>query len=277
MLSNNSTLSSKKIFDEFFSSTHKRFGQNFIFDQKINKRIVSSAGDMVGKTIVEIGPGPGGLTLEILKKDIAKLYVVELDEHWAKVWNKLKPKFIEKLEVIHCDALNFNINDISPDIIISNLPYNISTQLLFKWLPEFHKYEQLILMFQKEVADRLYATHSTKNYGKLSVLCQWKSKVQKLFDLSPGCFFPRPKVKSTLVRFFPYKDDVDNLSYFISFSEMLTSLFSHRRKTVLKMLSKFLVDAEKILNEFGYTHTVRAEEISVDDYTKIYAIYKNRL
>ncbi len=271
-----SDLSPKKIFDLYFSVARKNFGQNFLFDPKINARIVDAAGDVSDKIVTEIGPGPGGLTLEILKRDIAKLYVIEFDQHWVAVWNDLKPVFSGKLEVINCDALKFDMNDISPDIIISNLPYNISTQVLFNLFRDFHKYEKVILMFQREVADRICAKNDTKNYGKLSVLTQWKSKVRKLFDLSPGSFFPAPKVRSSLLEFLPYKN-LENGDELDLFSDMLSTVFSQRRKTVMKMFAKIFSNAEQVLRDFGYDKNTRAEQISVQDYIQIFSIYKNRL
>jgi 16S rRNA (adenine1518-N6/adenine1519-N6)-dimethyltransferase len=197
-------LSARSIFREFFGSPIKRLGQNFLFDENINRKIVSSAGDLSGKTVLEVGAGPGGLTLEILKSNVSKLHVVELDPHWANVWRTLQAKFDNKLEVIESDALKVDFKLIKPDIIISNLPYNISTQLLFKWLREFFLYEKLILMFQKEVADRLYAIPCTKEYGRISVLTQSVSNVSKVFDLEPGSFTPAPNVKSTVVKIVPH-------------------------------------------------------------------------
>ena len=265
-----SAISAKKIFDEFYRKTSKRFGQNFLFNESINRKIVSSAGDLSSKVVAEVGPGPGGLTLEILKQDVKHIYVIEYDKHWAETWRQLQHLFGGKLEVIECDALKFDMKNISPQIIISNLPYNISTQLLCKWLPEFDLYEKLLLMFQKEVAERLYATHGTKAYGKLSVLAQWKSKVTKKFDLEPGSFTPPPKVKSTVVEFVPFKEvpkDID----FKMFSNFLTDIFAHRRKMVEKSMQKYFDNPESILRQFGYDKNTRAEDISVDDYLNMFA------
>jgi 16S rRNA (adenine1518-N6/adenine1519-N6)-dimethyltransferase len=259
-------LSSKEIFDQFGGGTNKKLGQNFLFDANINRRIVSVAGDLSHKVVVEIGPGPGGLTLEILQKSVKKLYVIEFDKHWADVWRKLKNQYFgDKLEVIECDALSFDLQDISPNVIVSNLPYNISTQLLFRWLPEFHRYEKLVLMFQKEVADRLYARPSTKSYGRLSVLSQSVSVISKAFDLEPGSFFPAPKVKSTVVKFEPFSEP----SYSEKLSNILTDAFCHRRKVVSKSLKKYFADPDTVLQNLGYKPNARAEEISVNDYLKM--------
>lgn len=261
-------LTAKKIFDISLNKATKRFGQNFIFDSNINRKIVSAAGDLSDKVVMEVGPGPGGITLEILKQPIQKLFVIEIDKRWAEVWRNLKKLFDGKLEVIEKDAVNFNEEEIFPQVIISNLPYNISTVLLTKWLANFDKYEKLILMFQKEVADRLYAKTCTKSYGKLSVLTQWKSKVEKVFDLEPGCFTPPPKVKSTVVKFTPKEVEED----YNFFSSVLNDAFLHRRKLLSKTLQKYSKNIEEILQSLGYSRLARAEEISVEGFQKLISI-----
>lgn len=258
-------LTAKKVFDAFQNRTTKRFGQNFLFNASVNSRIVDSAGDLTDKVVMEVGPGPGGITLEILKRPIKKLFVVEIDRRWAEVWRGLSELFDGKLEVIEKDALKLKEEKFSPQVIISNLPYNISTVLLTKWLANFDRYEKLVLMFQKEVADRLHASPRTKSYGKLSVLTQWKSKVEKVFDLDPGCFTPPPKVKSTVVRFTPKKMQED----YDFFSSVLNDAFLHRRKLLAKTLRKYAENIEEILEDLGYSHLVRAEEISVEDFQKL--------
>lgn len=258
-------LTARKIFDSFQNRATKRFGQNFLFDPNINRKIISSAGDLSDKVVMEVGPGPGGLTLEILRQPIKKLYVVEVDSRWAEVWRSLSDLFNGKLEVIEQDALKFDEKSIAPQIIISNLPYNISTVLLGKWLANFDQFERLVLMFQKEVADRLYAKPSTKSYGKLSVLTQWKSNVEKVFDLDPGSFVPPPKVKSTVVRFTP-KNTTENYRLF---SSIVNDAFLHRRKLLSKSLKKYSAQIEDILKELGYSKTVRAEEVTVMDFQKL--------
>lgn len=263
-------LSAKRIFDTFQNRAAKRFGQNFLFDAKINHKIVSSAGDLTDKVVMEVGPGPGGLTLEILKQPVKKLYVVEIDRRWAEVWRALADLFDGKLEVIEVDALKFQEEKIAPQVVISNLPYNISTVLLTKWLEKFNRFEKLVLMFQKEVADRLYAKPGTKSYGRLSVLTQWKSEVEKMFDLEPGCFTPPPKIRSTVVRFTPKETSED----FGFFSAVLKDAFLHRRKLLANTLRKYSENIEEILQNLGYSKTVRAEEISVEDFRKLTSAFR---
>jgi 16S rRNA (adenine1518-N6/adenine1519-N6)-dimethyltransferase len=261
-------LSAKKIFDAFRCGVNRNLGQNFLFDPRINRRIVGLAGDLIGKTVVEVGPGPGGLTLEILRSNVRKLYIVELDRRWCEVWRELVPLFGGRLEVVEVDALKFDFKSVSPNVIISNLPYNISTQLLFGWLEEFDLYETLVLTFQKEVADRLCAEPATSAYGKLTVLARWKSKVEKGFDLEAGSFFPVPGVRSTAVRFSPYPREKAPEDFGL-FSRLLAKAFMHRRKTVSKALSAFFGDPEKLLLDLGYGRNTRAGEISVADYVKM--------
>ncbi|MDR2794987.1 MAG: 16S rRNA (adenine(1518)-N(6)/adenine(1519)-N(6))-dimethyltransferase RsmA [Holosporaceae bacterium] len=267
-------ISAKQIFEQYYRKTTRRFGQNFLFDANINAKIVSAAGDLRNKVVAEVGPGPGGLTLEILKCDVQKLYIIEYDDHWISVWQELKPQFGGKLEVIGCDALHFRLDDISPNIVISNLPYNISTQLLFRWLPNFDLCEKFILMFQKEVADRFIAVPSTKAYGKLSILVQWKSRVRKIFDLEPGSFFPPPQVKSSVLQFSPFaKSNCECHENFDGFSQMLTHAFAHRRKTIRGSLKKYFVNPSEVLRNLGYDENTRAEQITVADFIKMYKMY----
>jgi 16S rRNA (adenine1518-N6/adenine1519-N6)-dimethyltransferase len=261
-------LTATQIYQRYRCCIAKKFGQNFLFDEKINRKIVSIAGDLSDKVVVEVGPGPGGLTLEILKQPIQKVHVVEIDPHWCNVWRSLKELFDDKLHVIEQDALKFDFRSISPNIIISNLPYNISVPLLFRWIRDFDGYENLVLMFQKEVADRLTAKPSTKSYGKLSVLAQHAVRIEKVFDVEPGSFFPRPKVRSTVVKISARTGQAPMSDSFVA---LLSRAFAHRRKAVAKALAGLIEDPVSALIELGYDEHTRAEEISVDDYAKLHS------
>ncbi|MDR0753314.1 MAG: 16S rRNA (adenine(1518)-N(6)/adenine(1519)-N(6))-dimethyltransferase RsmA [Holosporaceae bacterium] len=255
-------------------ATKKKFGQHFLFDAKINRKIVSLAGNLRDKVVVEVGPGPGGLTLEILKQAVKKIVLVEVDSHWRNVWNDLGVQFDKKVEIIGKDALLCDYKGISPHVIISNLPYNISTHLLCKLLTELNTFESLILTFQKEVADRLCARPATKAYGKLSVMAQHLAKIEKVFEIVPGSFLPAPKVKSTVLKITPH---LNSRVWSDSFSTLLTYAFAHRRKIVAKTLTKFIKDPEQILRDLGYNANTRAEEISVEDYAKLHLCLDNRV
>ena len=263
-------ISARELFDKYCARASKKLGQNFLFDENINRKIISVAGDLSEKIVLEVGPGPGGLTLEILKCNPKKLYVVEYDAHWAKIWNELATEFEGKLQVIQMDALNLNLREISPQIIISNLPYNISTQLLQRWLVNFDVCDQYVLMFQKEVAERICAKPNTKAYGRLSVLCQLKSDVKKIFDLEPGSFFPPPKVKSSVVKFIPFREgQLLSEKQYAKLEKFLSAAFAQRRKVILKCMRDFFENPEVILAELGYNCDVRPEQISVNDYKKL--------
>jgi 16S rRNA (adenine1518-N6/adenine1519-N6)-dimethyltransferase len=258
-------------------------GQSFLFDRNINRKIVAAAGDLSDKIVVEVGPGPGGLTLEILKQKVEKLYIVELDSHWASVWREIKSNFsqatngvtannFDRLEIVEGDALGFDFGSISSQIIISNLPYNISTQLLFRWLRNLDAYEKLILMFQKEVADRICASPNTKSYGKLSVLAQWKAQTSKIFDLEPGSFFPPPKIKSTVLEFIPFtREQCIHADRIDEFAAMLSRIFIHRRKVVVKSLAHFLDNPHAFLQKINLSQCARAEEITVPNFIDLFA------
>ena len=213
----------------------KSLGQNFLIDQKIIELIISS-GTIKDRTILEVGPGTGNLTKSILKEKPKKLFVIEKDESLVDLLNK---KFNKKIEIINNDILKVDEKTLTNEklIVFGNLPYNISTEILCNWIVNLDEnefwFDELILMFQKEVADRIIAKFNTSNYGRLSILTNWKLNVKKICDISPECFFPKPKIDSTLLYFIPNKNyfrinDPKNL-------EKITRIFfNHRRKMIKK-------------------------------------------
>ena len=179
----------------------KSLGQNFLIDKNIIKLIINLGGIVEDSILVEVGPGTGNLTEQILLKNPKKLILIEKDKNLAK---HLLEKFDNKIMLINDDILNVEENELSDEkmIIFGNLPYNISTQILAKWIK--HKNlnsicKRFILMFQKEVADRILASTNQKNYGRLSILSSWRLNIKKIKEISPKCFFPSPKVKSTIL------------------------------------------------------------------------------
>ena len=189
-------------------SPKKSLGQNFLKDKKILNQIVSLGGIGENDTVIEVGPGTGNLTEQILKKKPKHLTVIEKDKNLIEI---LKNKFDDKIEIINEDILKFSHNKyINKEIIIfGNLPYNISTQILIKWirikkLENFCK--KFILLFQKEVADRIIADDNSKNYGRLSILSSWKLNIKKIIDIKPYSFYPSPKVESSLLILEPKKN-----------------------------------------------------------------------
>ena len=185
----------------------KSLGQNFLIDKNILEKITNIT-DIKDKIILEIGPGTGNLTSYILKKNPKKIFVIEKDDNLAL---NLKNKFDDKLVIINDDVLKIDENILFKDkvIVFGNLPYNISTEILSKWiinLKESFWFESLVLMFQKEVADRIIAKFNTSNYGRLSIICNWKLNIKKVCDIKPGAFYPKPKVDSSLLFFHPKKN-----------------------------------------------------------------------
>ncbi|MDR1475255.1 MAG: 16S rRNA (adenine(1518)-N(6)/adenine(1519)-N(6))-dimethyltransferase RsmA [Holosporales bacterium] len=244
----------------------KALGQHFILNQDINFAIASKAGDLAGINIIEIGSGPGGLTEAILKSGPKSVTALEKDRRFVDYLRPLEGLY-NNLIVLPEDALSFNYCQIdSPKIIIANLPYNISSQLIFKWLEELKNYRALYLMLQREVVDRICAAPGTKSYGKLSVLVQYQAKAGRVMDLSPGSFSPPPKVNSALVEIIP--NSVDCIPFFIM-EKLCRVAFMHRRKMVIKALRTLFGDPSPIMNGAGIPQNARAENISVSQFVSI--------
>ena len=212
----------------------KSLGQNFLIDENILKKIVSII-QITNKSILEIGPGTGNLTSYILKKKIKKLFVVEKDKNLSIF---LKKKFKDKIIIINNDILEINEKEIYKEklIVFGNLPYNISTEILAKWIlnldNEYFWFDALILMFQKEVAERIISKFNCSKYGRLSILANWRLDIKKICDIKPSCFSPKPKVESTLLFFKPKKifyqfNNPKNL-------EKITRIFFNQRRKKLK-------------------------------------------
>ena len=216
-----------------FIKAKKSLGQNFLIDREVLEKIVSIT-DISNKEVLEIGPGSGNLTTYILKQKPKKLYVVEKDDDLAIL---LKEKFDTEIEIINDDILKVSESNISEQklSVFGNLPYNISTEILSKWILNIGSnfwFESLVLMFQKEVADRIISEFNNSNYGRLSILSSWKLNVKKILDIKPQSFSPRPKIDSSLLLFTPKENffelkDPKNL-------EKITRIFFSQRRKMLK-------------------------------------------
>ena len=184
----------------------KSLGQNFLIDRNVIEKIINTV-SITDKEILEVGPGTGNLTKEILKNNPSKMYLVEKDTFLAE---SLKEIIDDRVKIFNEDILKFNTNLLSNNkiIVFGNLPYNISTEILNTWVTNLKNeywFSDLILMFQKEVADRIVARYNTSTYGRLSILANWRLNVNKICDISPKSFLPRPKIQSTLIHFTPKK------------------------------------------------------------------------
>lgn len=252
----------------------KSLGQNFLLDLNITDKIVRAAEAMGGAlsdlTVFEIGPGPGGLTRSLLATNVKKVIAIEFDDRAVAALQDVVKVSEGRLDVIKGDALHADLLDMAdgPRAIIANLPYNISTVLLLKWLREVRQdpgsYKFMALMFQKEVAERLYAKPHTKSYGRLTVMTQWLCETAKAFDLPPEAFSPPPKVTSSVMVIKP-KILNGNQPNFETMEKILATGFQQRRKMIRTSLKPYLEKLEKL----GIDPTLRAENLSVEDYLKI--------
>ena len=247
--------------------TKKSLGQNFLIDKNIIDKIVNTI-DIKDKYILEIGPGTGNLTSSLLKKSPKKFYVIEKDNQLSL---KLKEKFKEELIIINEDVLKINENLISDKelIVFGNLPYNISTEILCKWILNLNKqnlwFSNLVLMFQKEVADRIISKFDSPNYGRLSILAKWRLKVKKIIDIKPNCFFPKPKVESSLLFFSPKKEFIkfDNPK---NLEKITRVFFNHRRKMIKKSFNKMFPKNDKILKKLQISLNLRPHNLDFETY-----------
>jgi len=253
----------------------KSLGQNFLIDKNIINKIVQIV-PITNNEILEIGPGTGNLTKEILKNNPKKMFLVEKDTFLAE---SLKEIINEKITVFNEDILKFNENSLSKNkiIVFGNLPYNISTEILSSWIINLKKdywFSDLILMFQKEVADRITAKFNTSAYGRLSILANWRLNINKICDISPESFSPRPKIESTLIHFTPKKyfaeiKDPTNL-------EKITRIFfNHRRKMLKKPFNQIFNGKTDLLNKFDIDLNLRPQNLNFETYYKLTIEYEN--
>lgn len=255
----------KEIVEKYDLAPKKSLGQNFLFDLNITRKIVARSGGVDGLNIIEIGPGPGGLTRAILDNSPASLTVIEYDDRAIKGL----AEFGETISIRNEDALKIDLQEVAPKpcAVIANLPYNISTKLLTNWFAYIQHFDFLTLMFQREVALRLTAAPRSKSYGRLSVMSQYLCDVQILFDVPPEAFTPAPKVTSSVVKLTP-KANPGDVSI-ESLENVTRAAFGKRRKMLKSSLKDMFSDVEKSLNELGVNPQARPEELSVEEFCKI--------
>ena len=253
----------------------KSLGQNFLTDEKILKKIANIT-PIKEKTILEIGPGTGNLTNFILKQNPKKMYVIEKDNNLAVNLNNL---FKDKLTIINDDVLNIDETSLFNEkaIVFGNLPYNISTEILCKWIINLKSYfwfEHLVLMFQKEVADRIIATINNSNYGRLSILANWKLNIKKICDIHPKSFYPRPKIDSSLLFFTP-KQNFYKIKNPNNLEKVTRIFFSQRRKMLKKPFNQLFNGNEKILDKLKIDLHLRPQNLDTNTYYKLTSEYEN--
>ena len=248
----------------------KKLGQNFIYDKSLCDKIVAASGGITSKNILEVGPGPGGLTRSILDQNPKKLIVIERDDRSINLLEDLK-KYYNSLVIFHQDALKIKINDLNLDEkvkIIANLPYNIGTKLLINWSKEIDLIEDITIMLQKEVVNRICSVLGTKDYGRLSVIMQILFTPKKQFDVSKESFYPQPKVTSSIVKLIP-KNTLYNPPLIEKLEEITQIAFSARRKQISNSIGRHYVGMLTILDQLSIKHSQRPEEISPEQYLEM--------
>ena len=252
----------------------KSLGQNFLIDNNILKKIVSCI-DIKNKIVLEIGPGTGNLTNFILNKKPRKLYVIEKDDDLA---GKLRNKFSEKLTIINDDVLKINEKSLFKEkvIVFGNLPYNISTEILSKWIINLNDnfwFEALILMFQKEVANRIISNFNNSYYGRLSILANWKLNIEKIIDIKPNSFSPRPKIDSSLLFFTPKKNfyKINNPK---NLEKITRVFFNNRRKMLKKPYNQIFNGDQRVLDKLNLNLNLRPQNLNFETYYKLTQEYE---
>ncbi|MDA9862058.1 16S rRNA (adenine(1518)-N(6)/adenine(1519)-N(6))-dimethyltransferase RsmA [Candidatus Pelagibacter sp.] len=258
-----------------FIKAKKSLGQNFLIDREVLEKIVSIT-DITNKEVLEIGPGSGNLTTYILKKKPKKLYVVEKDDDLAIL---LKEKFDTEIEIINDDILNVSESNISEQklSVFGNLPYNISTEILSKWILNIGSnfwFDNLVLMFQKEVADRIISEFNNSNYGRLSILSSWKLNIKKILDIKPQSFSPRPKIDSSLLLFTP-KENFFKLKDPKNLEKITRIFFSQRRKMLKKPFNKVFDNGKEVAEKFGIDLNLRPQNLEPEVYFKLVKEYED--
>ena len=253
----------------------KSLGQNFLIDQNIINKILEVT-NIKNKSILEVGPGTGNLTSHIIKHSPKKFFVIEKDENLAL---KLSNDFKDKIVIINNDILKINEKKIDDDelVVFGNLPYNISTEILSKWILNLDKnsfwFSCLVLMFQKEVADRIISNFNTSNYGRLSVLSNWKLDIKKICDIKPNSFSPRPKVDSSLLFFKPKKNffEIQNPK---NLEKLTRVFFSQRRKMLKKPFNQLFNGNLEVIKKLKIDLNLRPQNLNFETYYKLTQEYE---
>lgn len=256
----------------------RSLGQNFLFDLNLTAKIARAAGPLEAATVIEVGPGPGGLTRALLAAGARRVVVIERDPRFRPALDEIAGAYPGRLEIVEADALSVDMATLAgpgPTKIVSNLPYNVGTALLVRWLeadpwPPF--FERLVLMFQREVAERIVATpEQRKDYGRLGVLAGWRTQARILFDVPRSAFTPPPKVTSSVVEFLPRAAPLACDQAHLS--RVTQAAFSQRRKMLRQSLRSLTGEPLPLLEAAGIEPTARAEEISVEGFVKLARLF----
>ena len=252
----------------------KSLGQNFLIDKNIIDKIINTV-SITGNEVLEVGPGTGNLTKEILKKNPSKMYLVEKDTFLAE---NLEDIIDKRVKIFNEDILKFDENLLSKNkiVVFGNLPYNVSTEILSTWITNLKNdywFSDLILMFQKEVADRIIAQFNSSNYGRLSILANWRLNIKKICDISPESFSPKPKIQSTLIHFTPKKNFVE-IKDPLNLEKITRIFFSHRRKMLKKPFNQIFNGKNDLLDKLDIDLNLRPQNLDFDTYYKLTIEYE---
>ncbi|SMX34499.1 16S rRNA (adenine(1518)-N(6)/adenine(1519)-N(6))-dimethyltransferase RsmA [Actibacterium lipolyticum] len=251
-------------------SAKKSLGQNFLLDLNLTAKIARQAGDLTGCDVLEVGPGPGGLTRGLLAEGARRVLAVEKDPRCMAALAEISAEYPDRLEVINADALDLDVTaHLTPPIrVVANLPYNVGTELLVRWLtpaqwPPF--WDSLTLMFQKEVAERIVAQPGSKTYGRLAILSQWRAEAKIVMTLPPEAFTPPPKIHSAVVHLTRRETPLFPADYKV-LSRVVAAAFNQRRKMLRASLKGVAPNIEEVLKEAGLEPTLRAEQVSIEGF-----------
>jgi 16S rRNA (adenine1518-N6/adenine1519-N6)-dimethyltransferase len=247
-----------------------RLGQHFLLDLNLTGRIARAAGDLAAGTTIEIGPGPGGLTRALLAHGANLVIAVERDERCLPALAEISAAYPGRLQIIGGDALRIDAQRLGapPRRIVANLPYNVATPLLLAWLAVAENFERMVLMFQREVADRLIAKPRSKDYGRLTIATQWRCQARRLFDIPPRAFTPPPKVTSSLLELTPRASPLAPADARL-LERVVAAAFGQRRKMLRQSLRDLSTDPPALLAAAGIAETKRAEELSVVEFAAL--------
>lgn len=259
----------REIIAQYGLGARRSLGQHFLFDLNLTRRIAREAGPLAGKTVVEIGPGPGGLTRSLLETDASRVIAIERDSRCIEALGLLTSAYPGRLQIIEGDALTTPpasvVGSDAPCVVVANLPYNIGTRLLIDWLRDLSGIQSMTLMFQKEVADRILAPAGGSAFGRLSVITQWLCLGRKLFDVPAQAFVPPPKVASTVLQLVPRPAPLAPAE-FSDVETITAAAFGQRRKMLRSALRSLDVNAQSLLEEAGIRPDLRAETLSVAEF-----------
>lgn len=267
-LQQNQLPSLKESINKYNLHAKKSLGQHFLLDPMINQQIIALAGDLTNKNVIEVGPGPGGLTRALLDSPAQKVIGVEVDKRALQLLHELQPFYPERFQVVEHDALKLDLTTLcdAPRQIIANLPYNIGTSLLLGWLKQGQQWTRLTLMFQQEVAERICAAPNTEYYGRLSVIAQWVAECMIMKRIPPGAFAPPPKVYSAVINVIP-KTEQPSPELFKAMEQVTAAAFGQRRKMLKGALKN--IGGETLLSAANIDSTRRAETLTIAEFDQL--------